>query len=121
MTSQTQEYKGSCHCGSVQFSFVAPKIEQGVKCNCSICIKKNALMSADAFSGEELKLSISNDALATYEFGTGIAKHHFCKRCGIYPFHQTLRKPGYYRVNLACVEGLDISALPFSVFDGASL
>ena len=78
-------------------------------------------MSTDAFSTDELKLDITGDALATYEFGSGVAKHHFCKICGIYPFHQTMRQPGYYRVNLNCVNGISTEGLTLSLFDGASL
>jgi hypothetical protein len=32
-----------------------------------------------------------------------------------------MRKPGHYRINLGCVEGVDALALPVEVFDGASL
>jgi hypothetical protein len=38
------EFEGSCHCGSVKF-----KIQGGITdlttCDCSICIKKNAVMT----------------------------------------------------------------------------
>ena len=121
MSENIIEYHGSCHCGSVKFSFNSTEIKEGLKCNCSICLKKNGTMSIDAFSPDELKLEITNDALATYEFGSGVAKHHFCKHCGIYPFHQTKRQPGYYRVNLNCVDSVNTNELVLSVFDGASL
>ena len=67
------------------------------------------------------EIEVTGDNLATYEFGSRVAKHHFCKTCGIYPFHQTMRKPGHYRLNLGCVEELDATRLPFEVFDGASI
>lgn len=69
----------------------------------------------------ELSIEIKDDALTTYEFGSHIAKHQFCSKCGIYPFHQTLRKPGHYRINIGCLEGIDSTSLPFEVFDGASI
>jgi len=115
-------YQGSCHCGAIRFSFSAPDtIDRGLRCNCSICRRKGALMSSFAVAPDEMKITVDGDALATYSFGTQLAKHHFCKCCGIYPFHQTMRKPGYYRVNLGCIEGIDTAALSFDVFDGASL
>lgn len=121
MSEEVIEYHGSCHCGAVKFSFLSPKIQAGLQCNCSICAKKNGVMSANTFSPIELKQEIVGDSLATYEFGSGVAKHHFCRHCGIYPFHQTMRQPGFYRVNLNCVEGLDTNELTLSLFDGASL
>ncbi|CZF81794.1 Glutathione-dependent formaldehyde-activating enzyme [Grimontia celer] len=115
------KYTGSCHCGSVTFEFEEQEIKSGLRCNCSVCQKKGALMSAFTVSPEAMNINAAEGALATYSFGSGTAKHHFCSRCGIYPFHQTLRKPGHYRVNLGCLEGVDTTKLPFDVFDGASL
>ena len=78
-------------------------------------------MSALTVAPDEIEIEATGDNLATYEFGSRVAKHHFCKTCGIYPFHQTMRKPGHYRLNLGCVEELDATRLPFEVFDGASI
>ncbi|OZG71943.1 aldehyde-activating protein [Hahella sp. CCB-MM4] len=114
-------YTGSCHCGAVKFEFESETIEKGLRCNCSICRRKGAVMSAFVMPPEQLKISADDNALAKYEFGSCIAKHYYCNHCGIYTFHQTFRKPGHYRVNLGCLEELDSTALPFEVFDGASL
>ncbi len=114
-------YKGSCHCGAIKFEFEGPAIESGVKCNCSICRRKGAMMSSFLLASSEIRISAAEDSLSTYEFGSGIAKHHFCKKCGIYTFHQTLRKVGHYRVNIGCLDGVDSINLPYEVFDGASL
>ena len=70
---------------------------------------------------DAIEISVANDALSTYEFGNGVAKHYFCNRCGIYPFHKTMRKPGHYRVNTGCLEGVDSTNLTYDIFDGASL
>ena len=78
-------------------------------------------MSPYAISVEDIEIFVSDNALETYEFGSGVAKHQFCKHCGIYTFHQTVRKPGHYRVNIGCLDDVDSIALPFDVFDGASL
>lgn len=116
-----QDYTGRCHCGAIRFQFKAPAITRGLRCNCSLCQRKGALMSDFTLAPDELQITAAADALATYLFGSGVAQHHFCRTCGIYPFHQTLRKPGHYRLNLGCVEGLDSSGLPFEVFDGAAI
>ena len=115
------QYSGQCHCGCVSFSFDVSCIKEGLTCNCSLCLRKGAIMSNFILSEEALVREIKDDALSTYTFGTGVAKHHFCQKCGIYPFHQTLRKPGFYRVNLNCIEGLDLNSLSLSEFDGAHL
>jgi len=114
-------YTGSCHCGAVSFSFKHKEISEGLRCNCSICIRKGALMTSFVLAANEITINVLNDSLATYEFSSGIAKHHFCRHCGIYTFHQTLRKPGHYRMNIGCIEGIDPFSLRTEVFDGAAL
>ena len=114
------EYNGSCHCGAVKFSFTAPEITDGLRCNCSICTKKSALMSNFFIAPDDLKVQAEEGVLNTYQFETHTAKHHFCNQCGIYTFHQTRRKPGHYRVNLGCVDGLDTLTLPVVIADGAA-
>lgn len=114
-------YNGTCHCGNIAFTFKHDKIEKGLRCNCSICKRKGALMSDFALAPDEIEITVKNDALGLYQFDTGIAKHYFCKTCGIYPFHITMRKPGHYRVNLGCVDAVDTFELPFDIFDGKSV
>jgi len=78
-------------------------------------------MSSFTLSPQELEIKVDNDALGLYQFDTKIAKHHFCKTCGIYPFHETIRMPGHYRVNLGCIDEIDTNALTVDVFNGKSL
>lgn len=116
-----REYKGSCHCGAISFSFKQEEIDKGLRCNCSICRRKGAVMSAFTLAPDEISIEEKGGALGSYEFGTRVAKHHFCTICGIYPFHQTLRKPGHYRVNLGCIDDIDTSELQVGLFDGKSI
>jgi hypothetical protein len=117
----SETYKGSCHCGAVRFSYQGETIEKGLRCNCSICERKGALMSSEIIAPEAMQIDAEEGALGLYQFGDKVAKHYFCKRCGIYTFHQTIRKPGHYRVNLGCIEGVDPLTLAFDVFDGKHL
>lgn len=117
----TRLYQGSCHCGAVRFSFEAEPIAKGLRCNCSLCARKGAMMSPEPIPREQLKIEAQEGALGLYQFGQKRAKHYFCNRCGIYPFHETARKPGHFRVNLGCVDGLDPLALEADVFDGRHL
>jgi hypothetical protein len=73
------------------------------------------------FPAEQLRIVLGEDALTLYQFNTGVAKHFFCKHCGIYPFHQTRTNPKAWRVNVGCLHGVDPYALPAGVGDGASL
>ena len=114
-------YHGNCHCGAVKFSFDHDEITQGVRCNCSICKRKGAVMSPFTIKPEDLVIEAEDNMLGNYRFGSKVAHHYFCKQCGIYPFHQTLRNPGEYRVNLGCIDDVDIYSLDIRVFDGKSL
>ncbi|MEW8509004.1 MAG: GFA family protein [Candidatus Thiodiazotropha sp.] len=117
----SQHYKGSCHCGAVRFSFEGDKIEKGLRCNCSICSRKGAMMTTQAISPEQFTITAEEGALGCYQFGAKTAKHYFCNRCGIYTFHETARFVGHYRVNLGCVEGIDPFVLEYDLFDGKHL
>jgi len=114
-------YVGRCHCGSVKFAFDSEPIMSGLRCNCSICVRKGAVMSPDVIAREALEIEVRNDALAIYQFGDKTAKHYFCKQCGIYPFHETARFPGKLRVNLGCIDALDPLGMEVSLFDGKHL
>ena len=40
------EYKASCHCGRVRFSLRSPEIKTGVRCICSVCVRRGAVLSS---------------------------------------------------------------------------
>lgn len=115
------EYQGSCHCGAVRFSYEGELIERGLRCNCSLCARKGAMMTSEIISPEKFTIDADDDALGLYQFGIKTAKHYFCKHCGIYPFHETARKLGHFRANIGCIEGVDSFALEADVFDGKHL
>ena len=115
----THTHHGSCHCGAVKFAVETP-VTPAVRCNCSLCRRKGALMSP-FFAASALKIESGEDSLTLYQFNTQVAKHYFCKRCGIYPFHQTRKDPNLWRVNIGCLDDVDPYALEASVSDGKSL
>lgn len=78
-------------------------------------------MSGFTLSPDEIDFESENDKLSMYQFDTKIAKHYFCNSCGIYPFHETMRKPGHYRVNLGCLDEIDTNKIKVEIFDGKSL
>ena len=114
-----KEYSGRCHCGQLKFSFRAEEITSGMRCNCSICVRKGALMSRMYIPPDDFKPIAEDDSLADYRWNDRVVNHLFCKVCGVYPYHGD-EKIGY-RVNLGCVEQLDPLELDCVVFDGKSM
>ena len=117
----TVHYEGGCHCGAVKFAFDADEITDGLRCTCSICRRKGALMSSQVIPVDELKIDADPNDIGLYQFDSKIAKHYFCKKCGIYTHNETIRAPGNCRVNLGCIEEIDLAALEVAVFDGKNL
>ncbi|MCA9524074.1 MAG: GFA family protein, partial [Myxococcales bacterium] len=109
-------YSARCHCGKIRFSFRAETITAGLRCNCSICIRKGALMSTTYIPAEDFDPIENVDELADYRWNDRVVNHLFCKTCGIYPYHGDQRYG--YRVNLGCVEQSDPLALEVRRFDG---
>lgn len=59
------------------------------------------------------------DALTTYRFNTGAARHFFCANCGIYTHHQRRSNHAQYGVNVACLDGVSPFDFPeVPVIDG---
>ena len=75
-------------------------------------------MSVDYIPREAFSRFEGLENLAVYNFGDDTVNHFFCKRCGIYPFHEAKAKPGVYRLNLGCISGLDPLALEMGLIDG---
>jgi hypothetical protein len=114
---ESGSYKGGCHCGAVRYAFRSPELVAGLRCNCSICLRKGAAMTVFAIDPALIEIEAEPGALSEYRFGTCVAAHYFCARCGIYTFHQTRRKPGWYRANLGTIDGVDPLQLPIEVVD----
>ncbi len=95
-------YKGSCHCGAISFDLEAPESVTCSECNCSICSKAGYLhyiVPRTKLTGLQ-----GRDSLTTYTWGTGVARHTFCKTCGIKPFYVPRSNPDGYDVNVRCLE-----------------
>lgn len=110
-------YKGSCHCGRVQFEVVTD-LDTAVECNCSICTKKGVLHHRVA--PEQFTLLSGFDALTLYQFDSKIAKHWFCKYCKIHPFSNPRAAPAMYSINVRCLDDLDLEKANLEIrrFDG---
>ena len=100
-------YHGSCHCGAIRFSIEAV-IDKVTVCNCSMCAKKGVLHHR--VTPDNFQLLSGADALVTYRFGTGVAQHHYCPRCGIHVFARPRAAPHLYTVNVRCLDDFDVEA-----------
>ncbi len=113
-----QTFTGRCHCGDIVFE-IDTTLDGVAICNCSICIRRNAVMHR--VTADRFRLIQGEDALVLYQFNTGTAKHYFCGHCGMYPFHRPRIAPDAYTVNVFCLDGVDrdtIEALPVTRIDG---
>jgi hypothetical protein len=113
-----QTYEGGCHCGRVRFRIQADLAASAIgECNCSICTKKGILHLG--VPRARLEILSGADALATYTFNTGTAKHTFCRHCGIHPFYNPRTEPENYSVNARCLDAYDPATMPpRRTFDG---
>ncbi|MEN8158516.1 MAG: GFA family protein [Myxococcota bacterium] len=108
-------HRGSCHCGRIRFEADGELTEVSV-CNCSICERTGYLHWY--VPPASFRLVAGEGEYDTYEFGTRVAKHHFCRTCGISPFRVARADPDKIDVNARCLEGVDPETLPVSRFDG---
>ncbi len=95
-------YEGSCHCGQVTFTVEAQASIEVEQCNCSVCSKSGYLHLI--VPKDHFRLLSGEDALTEYTFNTGVAKHYFCKRCGIKPFYIPRSNPDGVDVNVNCLD-----------------
>lgn len=95
-------YKGSCHCGAVEYQVEAPDVVECQECNCSICSKSGYLHLIVAKS--KFKFLKGEENITTYTFDSGEAKHKFCKICGIKSFYIPRSNPDGYDVNVCCLD-----------------
>lgn len=110
-----RSFHGSCHCGAVQFEVDAEEPLEVDDCNCSICTKSGLLHFI--VPRARFRLLSGQDMLTTYTFNTGVAKHTFCKRCGIKAFYTPRSNPDGVSVNARCIDG-ERPAMNITLFDG---
>ena len=96
---------GGCHCGAVRFRVrLADGLTKPRRCTCSMCRMRGAV-AVTAMLGD-LEVTSGQDQLTEYRFNTGVARHYFWSRCGIYTHHQRRSNPDELGVNVACLDGV---------------
>lgn len=111
------KYTGSCHCGNVQFEIEAPKKLEVEQCNCSICTKSGFLHLI--LPKSSFNLIKGSEFLSSYSFNTGVAKHTFCKVCGIKTFYVPRSNPDGIDINVNCLDPVPQN-LVINSFDGVN-
>jgi hypothetical protein len=109
--------EGGCHCGCVRFQAVVdgPEVEVS-RCGCSICRMTgyaHLIVPDDKF-----KLTEGMRETSTYRFGTGRARHIFCKQCGVKSFYRPRSHPQGISINWNCLDEGHGLVPTFVEFDG---
>ena len=98
--------KLKCHCGEVEAEiYIEGDLAKIIKCNCSICKRRNAVMSM--VKNEDFKIVKGEDKLKLYQFHSKVAKHYFCSNCGIYTHHNPRANPAMTGFNLGCIDEIN--------------
>lgn len=95
-------------------------MDKAIDCNCSMWQKRGGLLW---FAPREaLTLETPATAMGTYTFNTHKLRPHFCPTCGISPFGEGTGPAGQNMaaVNVRSLDGIDLTALKISTFDGRS-
>ena len=101
--------KLKCHCGNIEAEIIIENLNKFLRCNCSLCKRKGAIMSL--VKNEDFKIVKGEDKLSIYQFHTKVAKHYFCSICGIYTHHNPRSNPAMTGFNLGCIEDIDTFSL----------
>lgn len=107
---------GGCHCGAVRYRAEVLEPISAKRCNCSICAAcgfVHVIVPARDFT-----LLSEPDAISEYRFNTGVARHLFCKHCGIKPYYVPRSNPDGYSLNLNCIDERDKLDVTICDFDG---
>ena len=70
---------------------------------------------------EKFRLTKGEDALSVYQWNARVAKHYFCKHCGIYTHHQPRTRPDMIGINMGCIDDVDMRALIVERVEGSKL
>ncbi len=109
-------HKGGCHCGKIRFEVEAPSNLSLDECNCSICNMvgyQHLIVPRSDF-----RILQGEDQLSSYEFNTGVAKHYFCKHCGVKSFYVPRSHPEGVSVNGRCLDQETVRSVSLTPFDG---
>ena len=109
-------HEGGCHCGAVRFEVDLPAHIEVEDCNCSICAMSgndHIIVPASRF-----RLTQGEAALTEYRFNSRVARHLFCRICGVKSFYIPRSNPDGYAVTWRCLDDWQTLNARVSAFDG---
>ncbi len=95
---------------------LAPADLELLECNCSMCSRSGYLHLI--VEAREFRLVSGAGDLVEYRFGTGTARHRFCRHCGAKPFYVPRSHPDGYSVNARCLDPATITSTTIRPYDG---
>jgi hypothetical protein len=66
----------------------------------------------------DFRLLSGENAIETYTFNTGVARHYFCRRCGVKSYYVPRSHPDGISVNANCLDEGTVESLTVTEFDG---
>jgi hypothetical protein len=111
-------HRGGCHCRRVRFEVDAPARIVAQDCNCSICRMTGFLHLIVPAS--RFRLLTEPSELGEYRWNTGVARHLFCRTCGIKSFYVPRSNPDGIDVNVHCLDAATIAEVCVEPFDGSN-
>ena len=109
-------HRGGCHCGGVRVAVEAPAELLSEQVKSSVCTMTGFLHLIVPAS--RFRLSAGEELLESYAFNTGVAKHLFCRRCGVKSFYRPRSNPDGWSVNARCLDAGTVAKLELAPFDG---
>lgn len=108
--------QGGCHCQAIRFEVNLPNNAYLTQCNCSMC-KKTGFVHL-IVPKSKFTLLKGQAKLNCYQFNKNIAKHYFCRQCGIKSFYIPRSNPDGFSVNARCLDDDIWQQWPIDDFDG---
>lgn len=93
---------GGCHCRRVRYEVEVARRPPVQECTCSICRMTgfvHLIVPAARF-----RLLRGSGALVEYRFHTGVARHLFCRHCGVKSFYVPRSHPHGFSINARCLD-----------------
>ena len=102
----------------MRFEVEAPADLKVQDCNCSLCRMSGFLHLIVPAS--RFRLVSGAEELTEYTFNTGVAKHRFCRACGVKSFYIPRSNPDGVDVNVRCLDEGTVRSVEIEGFDGAN-
>jgi hypothetical protein len=101
-------HQGSCHCESIQFQFLAPRLLAARAGPGKIQYRHSQINAAN------FRIYAGHECLKTYYVYLNNARkgaHAFCERCGVHILYAPSKRTPLLNINVNCLEGNGVSKI----------